>query len=182
VRVVLVCHAATAATRRAAFPADEPVEPAGPRLATLAARLPRVDRAVRGSSLRCRQTAEALGLAHARADSRLAACDFGRWVGYTLDEVLVAEPAAVRHWLADPTAAPHGGESLLDVQRRVAGWLDNLGDRSVLAVSDPTVIRAAVVHALGAGAACTWRLDVAPLSRAELRGGPGRWTLRRFGR
>jgi broad specificity phosphatase PhoE len=133
-------------------------------------------------SLRCRQTADALGLPHAGVDARLAACDFGSWVGHTLEEVLAAEPAAVGDWLTDPTVAPHGGESLLELQRRVAGWLDGLAHRSVLAVADSTVIRAAVLHALGADASCGWRLDVAPLSRAELCGGPGRWSLRRFGR
>ncbi|MFC7642844.1 hypothetical protein ACFQX6_19370 [Streptosporangium lutulentum] len=41
----------------------------------------------------------------------------------------------------------------------------------------PPVIRAAVVHALGAPAAAFWRIDVAPLARVALTGRGGRWQL-----
>ena len=34
------------------------------------------------------------------------------------------EPGAVTLWLADPRAAPHGGESLLAFIPRIGGWLD----------------------------------------------------------
>ncbi len=125
----------------------------------------------------------------AEPDDVLAGCNYGRWTGLELDEVLAAEPAGVSQWLADPAATPHGGESVLDLLARVGQWLDaRIHDRrgpngrdpvrTLLAVADPTVIRAAVVHAVEAGPRSIWRIDVAPLSRTVLVGEPGRWSLR----
>lgn len=39
------------------------------------------------------------------------------------------------------------------------------------------VVRAAVVHALGAPAISVFRVDAAPLSLTTLSGAPGRWSL-----
>ncbi|WP_326810952.1 histidine phosphatase family protein [Streptomyces scopuliridis] len=78
-------------------------------------------------SLRCRRTAEALGL-DAKPLPALAPCAMGRWQGRTLDEVAAAEPDALASWLADPAAAPHGGEPLLALLARAAHWLDTLGE------------------------------------------------------
>jgi broad specificity phosphatase PhoE len=172
-RLVLICHAATSATRRAAFPLDEPIDDPP------AASGERVDVALCGPATRCRQTASALGL-DPTVDDRLRDCDFGRWHGHTLDELTAAEPAAVHEWLTDPAAAPHGGESTVDVLARVAGWLDDLprAHERVVAVTHPSVIKAAVVHAILATPRSFWRLDVPPLSRTVLSGRPGTWTLR----
>ncbi|GAA3050566.1 histidine phosphatase family protein [Actinokineospora globicatena] len=176
-RVVLVCHGATRATRSAGFPLDEPLLPtaitgAGPGFG-------HVDSALRGPTLRCLQTAEALGL-DAEPDERLRDLDHGDWSGRALDEVAAADPAGMARWLTDPESAPHGGESLAELARRVGGWLDDRspGAARTVAVTHPAVVRAAIGHALGAGPAAFWRVDVAPLSRTTLRGGPGRWTLR----
>jgi hypothetical protein len=38
-----------------------------------------------------------------------------------------------------------------------------------------------VLAVLDAPAAAFWRLDVAPLTVTDLRGGPGRWTVRATG-
>jgi broad specificity phosphatase PhoE len=191
-RVILLCHGATSAVRTAAFAGDEPLEPATrAQVAALAGSLPRADLLRRAPSERCRQTAEALGL-EAAPDDRLTACDYGAWTGRTLDEVVATNPDAVTAWLTDPTARPHGGESLADLLRRVGHWLDEAGTpessaaprttRTLLALADPTVIRAAVVHALDARPRSIWRIDVAPLSRTELVGSPGRWSLRSLSR
>ncbi|MFE9015741.1 histidine phosphatase family protein [Streptomyces cyaneofuscatus] len=51
-------------------------------------------------------------------------------------------------------------------------------DRSVLAVAEPAVVRAAVVHALALPVEAFWRLDVAPLVLTELSGRSGRWNVR----
>ncbi|CRK57409.1 Probable phosphoglycerate mutase [Alloactinosynnema sp. L-07] len=170
--LTVVSHAATAATRLAAFPADEPIEHTGIDGG------PRADTAVRGPESRCAQTAAALGLS-ADPDDRLRDCDYGRWRGRTLDEVAAAEPDAVAIWLTDPGAAPHGGETLLDLLDRVGGWLDTPPDgRRTVAVTHPAVAKAMIVRALGADPSAFWRIDIAPLSRTILRGGPGRWTLR----
>lgn len=175
-RLTLVAQAATAATRRAAFPDDGAVEAGALRdVAAVAAVLPGRARAWVSPARAAGETAAALGLA-AVAEAALADCDYGSWRGLTLDAVPAAALAA---WLADPGAAPHGGESLAALCARVAGWLDgDLGGGPAVAVTNAAVVRAAVLHVLGAPAAAFWRIDVAPLSVTRLQRSGGRWTLR----
>jgi broad specificity phosphatase PhoE len=183
-RLTLVSHAATAATATTAFPADEPLDDRGRAWAgdVGAGRLGRVTRAVRSPAPACRETAEALGLA-AQTDPRLPDWDLGRWRGRAFDEVAAAEPAAVEAWLTDPGAAPHGGEPLTALLTRVERWLHAApADGHTVAITHPAVVRAAVVTTLAAAAPGFWRLDIAPLTATELRGRPGRWTLRSTGR
>ena len=179
-RLTLIRHAPSDATRRSAFPVDEPPDARGlDEAAALAPRLGRFDAAWSGPALRARQTAEALGLT-AMVAPELDECDFGSWRGRTLSELHAAYPDAVATWMEDPAAAPHGGESLLALLERVRGWLDaraHDGER-VVAVTHAGVIRAAVVCALDAPALSFWRLDVAPLSRTVLHAHDGRWTVR----
>ncbi|MCF2128927.1 histidine phosphatase family protein [Strepomyces sp. STD 3.1] len=129
---------------------------------------------------RSRATGDALGCAPL-VQLALRECDMGRWRGLTLAEAMAREPAAVDAWLADPWSAPHGGESLLVFISRVGGWLDTRpgehGDR-IVAVAEPSVIRAALVYALRAPPATYWNLDVRPLSATTLTGRAGRWSLR----
>lgn len=181
VQVMLISPAMNAASREARFEGDAPLDEAGLRRAADAAgALPGADRFVHGPSGRCRQTSQALGLA-ARAEPVLRDWHMGRWSGQRLSDVSAAEPDAVSAWLTDPSAAPHGGESLLDLASRVGSWLESLaGDRDgrVLAVVEPAVVRAAVVQALVLPVRTFWRLDVAPLALTELSGRSGRWNLR----
>lgn len=184
VRVTLVSPGMNAALREARFDGDAPLDRAGERAAlAAAAAVPGAGLVLCGPSRRCRETAAALGLA-ARPEPALTGWDLGRWSGRRLDEVAAAEPAAVATWTGDPTAAPHGGESLRELVDRVGGRLDGVGgeaDRetvSVLAVVEPAVVRAAVVHGLALPPAAFWRLDVAPLALTELSGRPGRWNVR----
>ncbi|WP_192756743.1 histidine phosphatase family protein [Actinopolymorpha pittospori] len=97
--------------------------------------------------------------------------------------VAAGEPDAVAAWLGSPAAAPHGGESVLDLIARAGDWLENLrgGPRRVLAVSHAAVIRAAIVHAIRATPESYWRVNVAPLTRTVLTGEAGRWNLRSIG-
>lgn len=180
-RLVLVSHASTPAVRRAAFPLDEPLDEHGLADATAAAgTVPRHDTAHCAPTRRCVQTATALGLTPIM-DSGLRDGDLGRWAGRTLDDVATAEPAAVTAWLTDPAAAPHGGESLTDLLDRTGTWLRELPDTAgtVIAVTHPMVIRALVVNAIAATPASFWRIDITPLTQTVLRGGAGRWNLRR---
>ncbi len=128
---------------------------------------------------RSRATGDALGYAPL-VQLALRECDMGRWHGLTVGEAMAREPAAVDAWLSDPRAAPHGGESLLALITRVGGWLDTRpggdGDRLV-AVAEPSVIRAALVYALNAPPASYWNLDVRPLSATTVTGRAGRWHL-----
>ncbi|MFJ2649447.1 histidine phosphatase family protein [Streptomyces sp. NPDC087420] len=129
---------------------------------------------------RSRATGDALGYAP-MAQPALRDCDMGRWRGLTFAEAAAREPAAVDAWLADPRAAPHGGEPLLAFISRVGGWLDTRPAQDIMAivaVAEPAVVRAAVVYALNAPPRTYWYLDVRPLSTVTLTGAPGRWNLR----
>lgn len=179
-RLLLVRHAATAATRAAAFPGDEPLEERGrAEAAALGARLPAHAEAICGPALRCRETAAAAGLGPMLVEPALAECDFGAWAGRTLADVHAEDAAAAEAWMSDPAAAPHGGESLLDLLARVGAWLAAQGRRegTAIAVTHAGAIRAALVGALGAPAQAFWRLDVAPSSITELHAHDGRWTV-----
>jgi len=173
-RLLLIAHAPTLATRRAAFPRDEPIEPldASPTLG-------HAGRCFAAPERRTRETAEALGL-DARREPLLADIDLGRWEGRTFDEVVEEDPQGMAAWTSDPACSPHGGESVEDLLRRVGTWLD--GERQdggrVIAVTHPAVIRAAIVAAIGAMPGSFWRVDIAPLTRVDLRSDNRRWVLR----
>ena len=180
-RLTLIRHAPSEATRRSAFPLDEPLDARAARRGPCARPAPGPRRRSPGASpaARARQTAEALGL-DATVAPELDECDFGAWRGRTLAELDDEDPVAVAAWIEDPAAAPHGGESLLALLDRVRGWLDahaDDGSRDV-AVTHAGVIRAALVCALDAPAQAFWRFDVAPLSRTVLHAHDGRWTVR----
>ncbi|TXC98294.1 histidine phosphatase family protein [Streptomyces sp. ISID311] len=178
-RVMLVSAAAGQAQREVRFDDDGPLSEAGRRRARAAAgALPPVERSVVSPSVRCRHTAEELGLA-VRSAPELAGCAMGTWRGRTLAEVADADPAAVSAWLSDPDFAAHGGESLRQLCARIAGWLAGTAREGgrVLAVVEPDVVRAAAVCALRVPEEAFWRLDVPPLTVTELSGRDGRWNL-----
>jgi broad specificity phosphatase PhoE len=83
-------------------------------------------------------------------------------------------------WLTDPSAAPHGGESVIDLVDRVSGWMDSLtADRArLVAVTHPAVIRAAILIALDAPPKSFWRIDIAPASRTVMHFRGHAWALR----
>lgn len=178
-RVMLVAPAVGVELREARFGDDGPLDDTG-RAAARAATgaLPVTSRCFVAPSRRCRETAEALGL-DPEPTGELVDLNVGSWRGRRLDEVADSDPAAVAAWLADPSATPHGGESLAELCARVGDWLDERAgpDGRVVAVAEPAVIRAAVVRALDLPLAVFWRLDVRPLSVTELSGRAGRWNL-----
>ncbi|MGW2614929.1 histidine phosphatase family protein [Streptomyces sp. NPDC001500] len=193
-RVTFVSPAVNASLRQARFDDGGSIDAGGAALARAAAgALPTAGRVVTSPTVRCRETAAALGLDAARATgsrepaepveppepAELAGLDVGRWRGLTLAEVGAAEPEAVARWLADPGSAPHGGESVEDLCARVARWLESSRqDGRTLAVVEPEIVRAAVVHVLGTPATAFWRLDVPPLTATSISGRGGRWNLR----
>jgi broad specificity phosphatase PhoE len=183
-RLRLLCHAPTAAIRTSAFPDDEPLDAqARGKLSSLSFRVGPADLCSTSPALRARQTTQGLGIA-ADIEPLLRECDYGRWVGRPFDEVQREEPNAVDEWLRDPAAAPHGGESFVSLIARVAHWLDlkRAEPQRIVAITHAAVIRAAIVHALGAPPLSFWRIDIAPLSLVRLNGANGRWTLASLGR
>ncbi|MFF4955337.1 histidine phosphatase family protein [Streptomyces chattanoogensis] len=180
-RVMLISPAAGLAQREVRFDDDGPLGEAGVRRArAMAGSWPAADRIVISPSVRCRRTAEELGLpADPAPEPGPPGCAMGRWRGRTLAEVAGAEAEAVSAWLSDPGFAGHGGESLRELCVRTEAWLTGLAAMSgrVLAVVEVDVVRAAVVAALGVPAETFWRLDVPPLTVTELSGRGGRWNL-----
>lgn len=179
-KLTLVRHAPTAATRRHAFPRDEPLDEAGEaQAAALRGRL-EAGRALTAPAGRCRRTAELAGFA-AAPDPRWSELDFGDWSGSTLKEVGDRDPEGLTTWLTDPNSAPPGGESLGDLNKRIREAMAELdvpgGDTVVFTSGGP--VKAALVAALGAPEAAFWRLDVAPGSVTVLHGRRGTWTVRR---
>lgn len=178
-RLLLLCHASTDAVRTSAFPGDEDLDARGKTDASaLAGRLPPADRCWTSPERRARQTAEALELT-AALEPALRDCDYGSWRGRAFDDVNAREPEAVAAWLSDPAAAPHGGESILGLMQRVAGWLvqEQKKHGQSIVVTHASIIRAAVVRAIDAGPQSFWRIDIAPLSVTRLSGTNDRWNL-----
>jgi broad specificity phosphatase PhoE len=178
-RLILICHASTAAVRTCSFPSDEPLDEHGKdSAAMLAGRLPSADQWLTSPELRTRQTAEALGL-DAAVEPTLRDCDYASWSGHSFKDVYAREPEAVAVWLSDPAAAPHGGESVQSLMQRVADWLlgEQAHHRRSIVVTHSAIIRAAMVHAIGAPLQSFWRIDIAPLSITRLSGHTDRWNL-----
>ena len=147
-------------------------------LEALSGRLGAYAHVLTSPSRAARETAAALGLT-AEIEPALKDCDYGRWRGLALRDVAARVPEAFAAWLNDPAAAPHCGETLAALILRVGGWLASspTRDGATLAVTHSSVVRAAIVTALGAGSSAFWRIDVAPLSLAKLSGRDGRWNL-----
>ncbi len=179
-RLDLLCSASIVGLRAEAFPADEPLDLKGrAALARLSGGFARYDRILCSPAVSARETAEALELA-ASPEPALRDCDFGRWAGRPLAEIEALEPEALGLWLSDPEAAPHGGESFGEVAKRVGRWMDAVAEYSgaILAITHAAVLRAAIVHALGAPALSLLHIDVSPLCRVRLSGGKKSWRFR----
>ncbi|MFS0827357.1 histidine phosphatase family protein [Pseudomonas phoenicis] len=173
IELTLLCHAATEAQRTGHFARQDDAlrDMPAPRS------WPPALQCLVAPERRTVQTAAALGLA-GQVDTALADMDMGCWGGRSLKDVQLTAPEALRDWLDDPLAAPHGGESLRQVSARVGAWLDRgLPPGQWLAVTHPWVMRAALQHVLGGALAKAGCIDVLPL--AELRmNWHGYWRLR----
>lgn len=188
VRLHLICHAPGAANRAQIFGADEPLDEFGlKKLARVAAPSVSAARIFCSPALQAVQTASALGF-DALPEPLLRDCDYGSWAGLSLDDVYAQHPDHIAQWLQDAAAAPHGGESIVDLISRAGGWLDSLqssetqdSKRDIIAITHASVIRAAIVSVLGAPASAFWRIDIAPLSLTRLSGHQMRWNLSSLG-
>lgn len=178
-RLSLVCHAATPGLRAANFPLDEALDERGLAAAkALAGRFDRIGRVLVSPALRAVETAQAMGL-EGEICADLRECDYGRWAGLSFETLAAAEPGALAAWTSDPDASPHGGESVTALIARVGAFLDGGGfSGHTLAITHASVVRAAVVHALGAGGRAFWRIEAGPLSVTDLRPSSRGWSLR----
>ena len=179
-RLTLVCHASTAALREDRFAGDDELDDIGRRDAPgIASQLPRPDRVWTSPSRAAMETAQLLGLT-GEPEELLRECDFGRWRGRSLEEVHTAEADVLASWGTDAFAAPHGGESFVDLMVRADEWLQlrAQAEGRELVIGDPLILRAVIACALGGSAAMLWNLDLAPLSLVRLNFSGGRWHLR----
>ncbi|MFB6811112.1 histidine phosphatase family protein [Streptomyces sp. NPDC056387] len=183
VRVSLVAAARGSSLLAERFDDDRPLDGAGWRAVESAAHglvpLGAAELRYCSPSPRSRATGQALGYAPL-AQPALRECDMGRWRGLTLAEVTEREPGSVDLWLTDPRSSPHGGESLLSFISRIGGWLDSRpadDGAAIVAVAEPSVVRAALVYALRAAPLTYWNVDVRPLSTVTLTGRSGDWHL-----
>ncbi|MDR3098547.1 MAG: histidine phosphatase family protein [Paraburkholderia sp.] len=199
--VWLVCHAADAAMRAGTFPrapgadhhADEDETRAldaraiaaidawraqwHARLAPLAGADGQAPLVLTSPAALARASARAAGFAAGRVEA-LSDAHYGTWQGQRLTDVAREAPEALAAWTRDPAfRPPGGGQSFDDVRQRVAAWLDALADaqRTVVAFTHAPVIRAAILHALGASSASFRHLEIAPLSVTALRRSPQGW-------
>lgn len=134
---------------------------------------------VRSPSGCCARTAAALGL-ETTVEPALRDIDYGTWRGRTMAEVAAADPHGYSAWLTDPDAAPHGGESVRQLCHRAAHWLNSLPHLTggAVAVVEPTVVKALLVHALSAPARAFWRIEAPPLYIVSLMRRADVWTVR----
>ena len=120
---------------------------------------------------RAQETADAIvaatGAAPAEVSDALDEVDFGAWTGKTFEAL--EDDAEWRRWntLRSLARAP-GGETMLEVQRRVTDLMQDLcrrvGEGGAVLVSHGDVIKAAVCHVLGLQIDAWPRFDIAPAS------------------
>ncbi len=130
----------------------------------LADALPAGARVISSPLQRTRETAAALGRA-VEIDDRWIELDYGDLDGTPLRDVPADVWAA---WRADPSLAPGGGESLVDLGERVraacADLAEEAAERDVVVVTHVSPVKAALAWALGVGDDVSWRAYVAPAS------------------
>ncbi|MGI9598865.1 MAG: histidine phosphatase family protein [Acidimicrobiales bacterium] len=149
--------------------ADPDLDPTGrAQAAAIAAAVPNAELVVSSPLGRCRQTADAFGLA-VETDDRLVELDYGEFDLKPLSEV----PAEVwARWRSDSDFRPPGGETLNELGARVFAALDELArsavERDVVVVSHVSPIKAAVAWALQSPMAISWRCYVAQASITEI--------------
>jgi broad specificity phosphatase PhoE len=178
-RLSFIVHAATEAQRNAAFPLDELItEREQARIAKVGRNIPKAEQIWSAPEQRTQQTSRTLGL-QALVSDGLRDCDYGRWRGRKMEEIQLENPDGILAWLSDPSASPHGGESIELLIARIGTWMDEQRDvKHTIAVTHPAVVRAAIVYALGLPSQNFWRFDIAPATLTDLRFSRDVWTVR----
>ena len=163
-RLVLLRHPGTTATREARLPRDEPAtHPVG----DLSDWSRRGGTVITSPARRCRVDG-------APVEPLLRPWDLGSWSGRRVDEV-----PDMLAWRTQPSYAGHGGESLLGLLERAGSFLHEHQSRTgrLAAVTHGAVIRAVLVDVLRAAPEAFWTLDVAPGAVTELRASGSGWRV-----
>lgn len=127
---------------------------------------------------RTRQTAEAVAAKVGReviVDDGFAEADFGEWEGLSFGEISKQSPEQLKAWLADPSVAPPGGESMVAAGARVAAArqraIEAYDGQRLLIVTHVTPIKLLLRDALDAPIHTVFRvhLDLASLTMIDWR-------------
>jgi len=183
VRLYLVRHGETAHNRDGVTLGveDAPLTALGQRQAeALGARLAveKIDSVFASPLQRAARTAEAVaavaGLSVTLREE-LVEMDVGETEGLAMHDLRARYAGLLEEWRgpAGHTVRMPGGESLSDVDRRVAGFLDSLGAlgaERIVVVSHNFVIRAAICRLLGLGVNRfrAFGVDVASIAKVEI--------------
>jgi broad specificity phosphatase PhoE len=177
--LILVRHGRTALNASGCLQGriDEPLDEVGHAQAkAVAAHVGAVDEIISSPLVRALQTADAFGMSYT-TDERWIELSYGELEGRPTSDALSAE--AWDHWRGDPSFAPPGGESLIELDARVrtamAELAERSADRAVAVVSHVSPIKAAVAWVLGAPIDIAWRsqLSQASICRIDItRRGP----------
>ncbi|AZG44868.1 histidine phosphatase family protein [Gordonia insulae] len=133
----IVTAGRTGPNRSVRFGGDLSLDDAGRRtVSALAATL--VDVPTRGAvpcgpEAAARESCDLLGRAFT-VDPRLRTLDVGAWSGRTPEDLAPDELAV---WFTDPTACPHGGETIADFVARIHRWGTEHASSAVCVVSMP---------------------------------------------
>ena len=131
-RLLLVRHGVTYYNTEARYTgqADIPLSPLGELQAqAVAQRLAseHIDAIVASDLQRARVTAQAIACHHdlpVQEDSDLRETALGQWEGSTYADIRAQNPELVKRWRIDPTCAPAGGETMMQVRDRAARALE----------------------------------------------------------
>ena len=153
---------------------DNPLDEEGVRQAKqIGAALGPIDVVVSSPLQSALQTAEPLGLP-CRVDERWIELDYGEWDEKPIGEITKEEWI---RWRSDPSFMPPGGESLEELDRRVAMGFEALlleaEESNVAVFTHVSPIKSAVSWALGTGEQISWNLSVgqAQITRIAVRDG-----------
>jgi alpha-ribazole phosphatase len=183
--LLLVRHGQTAANAQGLLlgRADPPLTELGERQAlALADALPTPARVISSPLQRATATAAVFGIA-VEVDERWVELDYGDYDGRAASSVA---PDVWRRWRTDPTYSPGGGESLVDLGRRVResclGLVDEATADVVVVVTHVSPIKAAIAWSLGAPDDVAWHMYIEDASVSRIDFQPHGPVLRWFNR
>jgi broad specificity phosphatase PhoE len=168
--LILLCCAATASARTGGFASPgEPLDAGGAEKARRRSLPVRADAVWRSPARAAIETVAAMGI-EAAPEDRLADMDFGQWAGRSFAAVHEEAPEEIGAWIAAPERGAPGGETFARVRHRVRPWVETMSgtDRTILAITHASTVRAVLAEALDLPDRPVMRFDVAPLSVARL--------------